>query len=405
MNGLMVDTSQAAHKPIVVDLFCGAGGMSLGFQMAGYHIGLGIEKEILPWQTHYYNFDESCYHGDISEIVDPEALLEQNGISRVDVIIGGPPCQGYSRVGRGKLAQVGQDRDHYLRDPRNKLWQEFLRFVRVLKPQWFVMENVPDMAGFNDGSGLLIDKILQEFERLGYTCDQRILLAADYGVPQTRNRLFIVGNKCGHPIPWPEATHGTGAHHYVTVWEAISDLPIVKIKHRKDEIPYKPRGTLTEYQLLMREGAGDVLYNHQTRWHNQQDIRAFRWLPEGGKYVDLPDRYKRYRDDIFLDKYWKLRRDAPCWTIEAHIGKDSYRYIYPSRTGEPEPARTISVREAARLQGFPDKFRFYGPFTKQFHQVGNAVPPLLSKAVASAILPCISAPAPLLATAEASFAN
>ncbi len=262
------------------------------------------------------------------------------------------------------------------------------------------MENVPDMVGYDDGSGLLIDKILWEFRKLGYTCDYRILMAADYGVPQTRKRLFIVGNRCGCPIPWPEATHGTAERAHITVWEAISDLPIVKIEHRKDEIPYQPRGTLTDYQQLMRDGACDKLFNHQTRWHNQQDLRAFRWLSEGGKYVDLPDKYKRYRDDIFLDKYWKLRRDAPCWTIEAHISKDSYRYIYPSRKGEPEPARTISVREAARLQSFPDRFRFCGPFTKQFHQVGNAVPPLLSEAVASAILPCIAAPAPLVIETE-----
>ena len=152
-------------------------------------------------------------------------------------------------------------------------------------------------------------------------------------------------------------------------------------------MPYEPRCELNEYQQLMRQGAGDVLYNHQTRWHNEQDLEAFAWLPEGGKYIDLPDRYKRYRDDIFKDKYRKLFRDRPSWTIEAHIGKDTYRHIYPSCQGEPEPPRTISVREAARLQSFPDRFRFLGAFTRQFTQVGNAVPPLLAKAVAEAILP------------------
>jgi DNA (cytosine-5)-methyltransferase 1 len=129
-----------------------------------------------------------------------------------------------------------------------------------------------------------------------------------------------------------------------------------------------------------------MLYNHQTRWHNQQDLHAFAWMPEGGKYADLPKKFKRYRDDIFKDKYRKLYRHQPSWTIEAHIGKDSYRHIHPAGLGDGEPPRTISVREAARLQSFPDRFRFLGPFTKQFHQVGNAVPPLLAKAVAQAIL-------------------
>ncbi len=156
-------------------------------------------------------------------------------------------------------------------------------------------------------------------------------------------------------------------------------------------MPYEPRCPLNSYQQGMRKGAGSVLYNHQTRWHNEQDLKAFTVLPEGGKYAHLPKEYKRYRDDIFHDKYWKLYRDRPSWTIEAHIGKDTYRHIYPSRPGEPEPPRTISVREAARLQSFPDSFRFLGPFTRQFYQLGNAVPPLLARAVAKAILPGVLA--------------
>jgi DNA (cytosine-5)-methyltransferase 1 len=152
-------------------------------------------------------------------------------------------------------------------------------------------------------------------------------------------------------------------------------------------MPYEPRCELTEFQRLMREGSDTVLYNHQTRWHNQQDLHAFAWMPEGCKYVALPQRFKRYRDDIFKDRYRKLYRDKPSWTIEAHIGKDTYRHIYPSGLGGNEPPRTISVREAARLQSFPDRFRFIGPFTRQFYQVGNAVPPLLARAVAEVIRP------------------
>ncbi|GAB4537248.1 MAG: DNA cytosine methyltransferase [Anaerolineae bacterium] len=389
MNSIYTQLGQGAgnlsgdHMPIVLDLFCGAGGMSLGFQMAGYHIGLGVEKEELSHKTHCYNFGNRCHLGDIRDILDPWRFIQGHGLEWVDVIIGGPPCQGFSRVGRGKLRSLKND-PTYIHDPRNQYYKEFIRFIEALQPLYFVMENVPDMQYYADGDGLLLDKALHKLEELGYRVGWDVLQADHYGVPQTRKRLFIIGNRLGQKIQWPEKTHEGNP---VTVWQAISDLPIVPHGHRQDEMSYEPRCELNEYQQLMHRGAGDGLYNHQTRWHNEQDLEAFAWLPEGGKYVELPDRLKRYRDDIFKDKYWKLYRDRPSWTIEAHIGKDTYRHIYPSRKGEPEPPRTISVREAARLQSFPDQFRFLGAFTRQFFQVGNAVPPLLAKAVAEAILP------------------
>jgi len=376
-----------SRKPIVLDLFSGAGGLSLGFEMAGYAVGLGIEKEELPYQTHHYNFGGRCHLADISTISSPKALMRKHGLERVDVIIGGPPCQGFSRVGRGKIRSLRQD-PAYIHDPRNQYYKDFIRFVEILQPLHFVMENVPDMQYYADGRGLLLEKALGVFQEAGYTVDRKVLQADHYGVPQTRRRLFVIGNRLGQEILWPEKTHEGNP---VTVWQAISDLPVVPHGHRQDEMPYRPCHKLNGYQRLMRHQAGDVLYNHQTRWHNSQDLEAFTWLLEGGKYVTLPGRFKRYRDDIFEDKYWKLYRDRPSWTIEAHIGKDTYRHIYPSRRGEPGPPRTISVREAARLQSFPDWFRFVGPFTRQFYQVGNAVPPLLAKAVAEAILPAVLA--------------
>jgi len=374
-------------NPAVLDLFCGAGGMSLGFKMAGYHIGLGVEKEELPYKTHCHNFGVHCHLGDVRDIPDPTAFIQEYGLERADVIIGGPPCQGFSRVGRGKLRSLKHD-STYIHDPRNQYYKEFIRFVEALQPLYFVMENVPDMRYYADGDELLLVKALHRFRELGYTVDWRVLQADHYGVPQTRRRLFIAGNRLGQEIRWPLKTREGNS---ISIWQAISDLPIVPHGHRQDEMPYEPRCELNKYQRLMRRGAGDVLYNHQTRWHNEQDLAAFAWLREGGKYVELPDKYRRYRDDIFKDKYRKLYRDHPSWTIEAHIGKDTYRYIYPSREEEPEPPRTISVREAARLQSFPDRFRFIGPFTRQFYQVGNAVPPLLAKAIAEAILPGVLA--------------
>jgi DNA (cytosine-5)-methyltransferase 1 len=385
--------SSNAQKPLVIDLFCGAGGMSLGFQMAGYHVGLGMDNDLLACQTYAHNFgQEHTACADITTIADPIAFVRERGLTRVDVITGGPPCQGFSRVGRGKLRQVNND-PNYIHDPRNQLYQEFLRFVGMLRPLWFVLENVPDMKYYHDGTELLLDKIMREFQALGYTLDYQILLAADYGVPQIRQRLFIVGNRLNIPVTWPEPEYQPD--EYVTVWDAIGDLPIVGIKHRQGEIPYVPRCELNEYQRLMREGSDSLLYSHQTRWHNTEDIQAFTLLPEGGRYVDLPDHLRRYdskshpekRNEWFRDRYRKLIRGEPSWTVEAHIGKDTYRHIYPSREEESEPPRTISVREAARLQSFPDRFRFLGAFTRQFYHVGNAVPPLLIKAVARAILP------------------
>lgn len=368
--------------------------MSLGFQMAGYEIGLGLDQDAEVCRTYALNFDGRCLQADITDIADPQAFIAQHGLERVDVVVGGPPCQGFSRVGRGKLRSLYSDPD-YIHDPRNQLYGEFIRFAAALQPLCFVMENVPDMQYYRDGGGRLIEEAEREFARLHYTVAWKELLAADYGVPQTRRRLFVAGNRLGIPITWPKPTHDPDDH--VTVWEAISDLPIVDIKHRRDDIPYVPRCELTGYQRLMREGCDGVLYNHQTRWHNLDDLRAFRLLPEGGRYVDLPDELRRYdskthpdkRNEYFRDRYRKLVRGAPSWTLEAHIGKDTYRFIYPSLPGHPEPPRTISVREAARLQSFPDRFRFMGPFTRQFHQVGNAVPPLLAKAVAEALLPTV----------------
>ena len=382
-------------RPVTLDLFCGAGGLSLGFELAGYTIGMGIDSDPFASKTYACNFHAPCVREKIETLTDPRGLIDAYGLASVDVITGGPPCQGFSRVGRGKLRNLNAD-PAFIHDPRNKLYRHLLRFVDALRPLYVVMENVPDMRHYSLNGTRLIDSIASDLKSLGYeVVESKVLLAADYGVPQMRQRLFIVGNRLGIPIQWPEPVKEP--ERYVTVWDAISDLPIVDIKNRQDEMPYIARHEPNVYQRLMRDGTGDLLYNHQTRWHNSDDIRAFSLLSEGQKYVDLPETLRRYdskqhpekRNEWFKDRYRKLERGKPSWTVEAHIGKDTNRHIYPSREGEPEPPRTISVREAARLQSFPDRFRFVGPFTNQFHQVGNAVPPLLAMAVASAILPAV----------------
>ena len=360
----------------VIDIFCGAGGLSLGFEMAGFNVLLGIDNDVECIKTYNRNFPEKGIIKDIRKIKDPLSFVDSHIEGEpIHVLIGGPPCQTYSPVGRIKLRSLGRNPE---KDPRNGLWKYFLKFLREIKPPFFVMENVPGMKNQRYRRRSLPDHIVMEARKLGYTAEWKILDACDYGVPQRRKRIFIVGMLFNGNIPWPKKQ----SEKPVTVWEAISDLPIVPAGFRENEIDYIPRGKLTPYQKMMREGAGDKLYNHVTRWHREEDLLAFSVMPEGGKYTDVPKELRRYRDDIFKDKYRKLIRNQPSWTIDAHIAKDTYRYIYPSRKGEPEPPRTISVREAARLQGFPDRFIFPKKLTHAFRQIGNSVPPLMAEKIA-----------------------
>ena len=368
-------------KVSVLDLFCGAGGLSFGFKMAGFDVILGVDSDSRCVETYSRNLGYGGITRDITQIRNPRGFLEATtGYRRIDIVIGGPPCQTFSPVGRIKLRSLGKNPE---RDSRNGLWRHFLRFVEDLKPSWFVIENVPGMVAVRCNGYSLPDAIVRIAEKMGYRAEWKILMASDYGVPQTRRRLFIIGTQTESSIPWPEKT----VKQPVTVWEAISDLPIVPHGFREVEIEYVPRGKLTGYQKLMRKGAGRKLYNHVTRWHRKEDLIAFSLLPEGGKYTDLPRSLRRYRTDIFRDRYRKLRRNAPSWTIDAHISKDSYRYIYPNRP-RVEPPRTISVREAARLQSFPDAFVFPEALTYAFRQIGNAVPPLLAKAIGESLMAC-----------------
>lgn len=195
-----------SRKPVVLDLLCGAGGMSLGFQMPGYSIGLGVDSDPLACQTHAHNLGGRCVEADIGSITNATAFVEEHGLENVDVIIGGPPCQGFSRVRRGKLRSLKRD-PTYIHDPRNQCYKEFIRVVDVLRPRYFVVENVPDMQYYADGDGLLLEKALRRCRELEYTLEWRVLHADRYGVPQTRRRLFIIGNALGQEIRWPDKTH------------------------------------------------------------------------------------------------------------------------------------------------------------------------------------------------------
>ncbi len=377
------------NYPTVVDLFCGAGGMSLGFESAGFRTILGVDFDRRANQTFAANIRARGVVHDLNNVTDFRVFFAEHGVHQVTGIIGGPPCQGFSRVGKGRIRHRDRLKGHQepQRDPRNHLYQQFLAAVAALRPLFFVMENVPDLASYEDDDGeLLADRIQEEFEHLGYAVDRRVLRASDFGVPQNRKRLFFVGfhHSLGKLFYWPDQDAARTLYGVQSLRTAIGDLPVVADGHLTRCIPYEgtPESWLHRwYRGSMPEGLETLLFDHLTRPHREDDKKVFRGMHEGQRYVDIEEADRRYRSDIFRDKYRKLIWDAPSWTLTAHIRRDSYRYIHP----QMEPPRTLSLREAARIQSFPDHWRFCGHRSSAFAQIGNAVPPLLSRALARCI--------------------
>lgn len=421
---------------IVLDLFCGAGGLSQGFHDAGFFVAAGTDADPSSVETFAANFLAKAVTRDLTGIGDAgvkSLVQDELGIPRVSVIIGGPPCQGFAGVGRAKIRSLSDDARQRLAK-RNHLYQEFVQFVETLQPLCFVMENVPHLASFDDGR--VADQIREDFDRMGYdlgtveTPGQALFLdAEDFGVPQTRRRLFFLGFRRGRTasIAPPRPTHygrfmqpRSGAserppqlplrvpHHSEglagfflapprTLADAISDLPRVAapiLEHvqtydQTDRHDLIARGALRdrEYSKLMRcrmaEDEQVLLYDHVVRPVREDDAEAFRYMPEGGTYFDVPEDYRRYKVDAghFKDRYFRLPWDQPSRAITAHMAKDGYWYIHPDK----DQGRTLSVREAARVQSFPDHFRFAGHRTAMYRMIGNAVPPLLAHAIASQI--------------------
>ncbi|HEY9787573.1 MAG TPA: DNA cytosine methyltransferase [Candidatus Obscuribacterales bacterium] len=384
-----------SYRPRVLDLFCGAGGLSLGFEKAGCQIIGGVDFESWPVKTHHRNFpncEVQLGPTDISQL-DPAGLGLQPG--SIDILIGGPPCQGFSQVGRAKIRSLGQE---WHRDRKNRLYRQFIRFLHYFKPVYFVIENVQALRTFKESRFLseLLDELSHGYgdyilpPKMRYDVSYRVLCAADYGVPQVRYRLFVIGRRKDHPelainFPEPTVTRATNLR------DAISDLPrlcapvlstktssyLINGGVKQDDRPKRYRSSpRNAYQRLMRAESGEFVLNHICRGHNSKDLKIFALLKQGQKYKDLPARLRRYRDDIFDDKYRRLKENEPCWTLTAHMQKDCLAYIHPRQT------RSLSAREAARVQSFPDSFVFEGPLTKVFRQIGNAVPPLLAQEVA-----------------------
>jgi DNA (cytosine-5)-methyltransferase 1 len=243
-------------------------------------------------------------------------------------------------------------------------------------------------------NGGVADQIKRDLVASGYpNTDFHILNAVNFGVPQKRKRIIFIGTRKDTAIQWPEMTHmqlkddqaRPDTQVPVTVRDAFDDLPTLELPERgskaKDEVVAYAKRAISEYQEFVRDGSTE-LHNHITRWHRDNDITIFNFMEEGMRWKDLPDIYRKmigYSDSSFNDKWKRLVLDEPSWTVVSHLSKDGYMYIHPTES------RTISVREAARLQSFPDSFVFYGSRGSQFKQIGNAVPPLLAMAIANSV--------------------
>ena len=368
----------------ILDLFAGAGGLSLGFHNAGFRTGFMVDScphSVETLETNFRKYNPLILNEDLARF-KPSSLKARIPRKKIHIIIGGPPCQGWSLVGRGKLSSLGRKADSAYSDPRNRLYREFIDYVRVFQPVVCVMENVPGMMSHTKRN--IAKKIARDIENRGYEVTWELLNAVNYGVPQQRKRIFFVGVREDMRIKFsmPEWLDAEGERKYAlnSVRDAIGDLPILRNGSKKWIRPYDAQKASDYSSKLRRKGKKDVIVDHVCRKHNEQDVEAFRIMKQGQWYKDLPKKYKRYRDDIFLDKYKKLKWSEPSWCVTAHLSKDCYTHIHPSQS------RTISVREAARLQSFPDWFCFGGKgMSAKFRLIGNAVPPLMSEAIAKEI--------------------
>ena len=378
-------------RPLAADLFCGAGGLSLGLAEAGFDVILAVDHDDDALETH------GAHHPGLSvnwDLGDPDVVETVAGLVRtagITLVAGGPPCQPFSRAGRSmmrELVRTGRRNQH---DHRRDLWESFLGVIELARPPAVVMENVPDMA--LDRGMVILRTMIERLEAFGYSVEERLVETWRYGVPQMRQRLILVALAGGIEFTWPQESA-----ERVTVDNAIGDLPPVEGGWRPSNgagddpgasgwLPYP--GPKTDFQ---REARRDVpgedanrVFDHITRPVREDDAIAFSQMTPDTKYSDLHADLKRYRDDIFDDKYKRLDPNDLSRTITAHIAKDGYWYIHPYQD------RTLTVREAARIQTFSDSVRFAGPPSAAFRQIGNAVPVLLGRRVGEAVLSSLAA--------------
>lgn len=366
-------------SPGVMDLFAGPGGMSLGFENAGCTIKWAIEADYTAASTLLYNRpslpSERIIHGKI-ETIQPKNLKGE----RVYIILAGPPCQEFSKVRKNNYGNLG----------RKELYKEVLRYVREIRPTWVVIENVPGMASHINRE--YVDRVERGLHDIGYIVKSDLINARHYGIPQNRIRLFFIGRKIfGNAASAAEKSllfvwnriHDATEDRESTFRQAISGLPRLAPGEGADLMSPNRQGTRSEYSERLWRGSG-IIYNHIARKHNPRDLEAYNLMKPGENALHLhkerPD-LMPYSTKGFPTKFYKIRPDHPSPTIVAHLRKDANSFINPFDN------RGITPREAARIQSFPDSYRFLGTFGKQFEQIGNAVPPILAEIVARAIIP------------------
>lgn len=356
-----------------IDLFCGAGGLSEGFRQAGFHVLAGQDFDDQAGATFSATHPEAKFIGGPIQDVTPQQLLQAAGVmsGEIDVIVGGPPCQGYSVYNHQRGVS----------DPRAGLFREYLRIVEGIQPRWLVMENVTGITSIAGGG--VVREIFDGMTSLGYNVDMKVLRAEEFGVPQERRRVFFIANRTGSPIQFPEPTHGPGLLPFVTVWDAISDLP--KLENGDKAVPRAyAKAPQNGYQALLR-GACTIVQNHSASRLSRINEERMRHIPPGGSWRDipfdlLPAGMKLAKRSDHTKRYGRPNKTDLACTILTKCDVHWGAYIHP------EQDRSLTVREAARLQSFPDFFTFLGSGTEQYVQVGNAVPPLLGRRVAESLL-------------------
>ena len=365
------------RQPVVVDIFCGCGGLSEGFKQAGFLPVLGIDLDKHAVATYSRHNGGSGLVGDITKVTGKD-IIRLSGRKAIDVMAGGPPCQAFSTVAVAKWRSLGKPST--LSHPVNQLYKEFLRLVLEVRPKFFVMENVERMLSIGGGQVIRdVESILQSKYSVSFYRKD----VAGFGIPQHRRRALVVGNRMEVNNPELEETHSREEDDkkpFVTVREAISDLPRIHAGEGSNEMEYAPPAKISAYAAALHSKS-KLVHNHVARMHNDRDLGIFRMLKPGKSIKDIPSKYNPYRKDIFLDKYKKQPWRGPSSTVLAHLSKDGLMFVHPDKSQN----RSLTPREAARLQSFDDDFVFEGPRTKQYLQIGNAVPPIFARVIARQI--------------------
>lgn len=347
----------------IIDLFAGVGGLSYGFaQLSEFNIIAAneIEKDIsVAYKLNHPNV--AMMNCDINDLTDEILERALNG-KKIDVVVGGPPCQSYSTLGKRR------------NDERANLFLQYKRILKILQPRAFVFENVVGMLSMNKGK--LFEQIQAEFEELGYILKHKVLNAVDFGVPQQRERVILVGFKGKNNFIYPKPTHGEGLKPYVTLKDAIGDLPHLSSGEKKNS--YMTDIT-NDFLAFVRSSSDGVLEEHSSPKNGEHLIKIMQTLKDGQSKDDLPIEIRPQSG--YGNTYAKLWWNKPSTTITRNFACPS-----SSRCIHPRDSRAMSIREGARLQSFPDNYKFYGSDGMKRLEIGNAVPPLLSIAIAKQML-------------------